>query len=165
MLGELAKYLPYLLKWAWIITVAWILMIWFKSCGGMRPHIPWRALYQLLSSLSVMRVIFLVFCCSPIQHGLSLLSDFDTVRTSCSLTHLVFFSLEYGRRVKERMHHNIPHRFTVGLNMRAAKCAVCLDTVHFGRQAATCLGTLLRTHTLCKIYLNRMIEVMFGFFC
>lgn len=47
---------------------------------------------------------------------------------------------EFGRRVKERMHHNIPHRFTVGLNMRAAKCAVCLDTVHFGRQAATCLG-------------------------
>ncbi|XP_061900163.1 citron rho-interacting kinase isoform X7 [Entelurus aequoreus] len=52
---------------------------------------------------------------------------------------------EYGRRVKERMHHNIPHRFTVGLNMRAAKCAVCLDTVHFGRQAATCL----ECHTLC----------------
>lgn len=25
--------------------------------------------------------------------------------------------------------------------MRAAKCAVCLDTVHFGRQAATCLGS------------------------
>ncbi|XP_064210252.1 citron rho-interacting kinase isoform X4 [Anguilla rostrata] len=48
---------------------------------------------------------------------------------------------EYGRRVKERMHHNIPHRFTVGLNMRASKCAVCLDTVHFGRQAATCLAT------------------------
>lgn len=50
---------------------------------------------------------------------------------------------EFGRRVKERMHHNIPHRFTVGLNMRAAKCAVCLDTVHFGRQAATCLGRYL----------------------
>lgn len=48
---------------------------------------------------------------------------------------------EYGRRVKERMHHNIPHRFSVGLNMRASKCSVCLDTVHFGRQAATCLGT------------------------
>ncbi|XP_062339164.1 citron rho-interacting kinase isoform X2 [Osmerus eperlanus] len=52
---------------------------------------------------------------------------------------------EFGRRVKERMHHNIPHRFTVGLNMRAAKCSVCLDTVHFGRQAATCL----ECHTLC----------------
>lgn len=47
---------------------------------------------------------------------------------------------EFTRRVKERMHHNIPHRFTVGLNMRASKCAVCLDTVHFGRQAATCVG-------------------------
>lgn len=38
------------------------------------------------------------------------------------------------------MHHNIPHRFNVGLNMRATKCAVCLDTVHFGRQASKCLG-------------------------
>uniref|UniRef100_A0A8B9RP16 non-specific serine/threonine protein kinase n=1 Tax=Astyanax mexicanus TaxID=7994 RepID=A0A8B9RP16_ASTMX len=68
---------------------------------------------------------------------------------SClTLTVSVFFvslSVEYSRRVKERMHHNIPHRFTVGLNMRAAKCAVCLDTVHFGRQAATCL----ECHTLC----------------
>ncbi|XP_014023386.1 citron Rho-interacting kinase isoform X1 [Salmo salar] len=52
---------------------------------------------------------------------------------------------KYGRRVKERMHHNIPHRFNFGLNMRATKCAVCLDTVHFGRQAATCL----ECHTLC----------------
>ncbi|CDQ97178.1 unnamed protein product [Oncorhynchus mykiss] len=43
------------------------------------------------------------------------------------------------------MHSNIPHRFNFGLNMRATKCAVCLDTVHFGRQAATCL----ECHTLC----------------
>ncbi|PNI57721.1 CIT isoform 4 [Pan troglodytes] len=47
---------------------------------------------------------------------------------------------EFSRRLKERMHHNIPHRFNVGLNMRATKCAVCLDTVHFGRQASKCLG-------------------------
>nr|XP_055054217.1 citron rho-interacting kinase isoform X5 [Misgurnus anguillicaudatus] len=57
---------------------------------------------------------------------------------------------EYGRRVKERMHHNIPHRFTVGLNMRAAKCAVCLDTVHFGRQAATCLECRTLCHPKCS---------------
>ena len=44
-------------------------------------------------------------------------------------------------RERDRAHHNAPHRFTVGLNMRAAKCTVCLDTVHFGRQAATCIGT------------------------
>lgn len=57
--------------------------------------------------------------------------------------------LEYSRRLKDSqrdrerdrsVHHNTAHRFTVGLNMRAAKCTVCLDTVHFGRQAATCLG-------------------------
>lgn len=46
-------------------------------------------------------------------------------------------------RERERVHPNTPHRFTVGLNMRAAKCTVCLDTVHFGRQAATCLGKFL----------------------
>ncbi|XP_061147532.1 citron rho-interacting kinase isoform X1 [Syngnathus typhle] len=57
---------------------------------------------------------------------------------------------EFGRRVKERMHHNIPHRFTVGLNMRAAKCAVCLDTVHFGRQAATCLECNMLCHPKCS---------------
>ncbi|XP_026100047.1 citron Rho-interacting kinase-like [Carassius auratus] len=57
---------------------------------------------------------------------------------------------EYGRRVKERTHHNIPHRFTVGLNMRAAKCAVCLDTVHFGRQAATCLECRTLCHPKCS---------------
>ncbi|XP_063067075.1 citron rho-interacting kinase isoform X4 [Engraulis encrasicolus] len=57
---------------------------------------------------------------------------------------------KYGRRVKERMHHNIPHRFTVGLNMRAAKCAVCLDTVHFGRQAATCQECNTLCHPKCS---------------
>ncbi|XP_068576347.1 citron rho-interacting kinase isoform X2 [Cebidichthys violaceus] len=57
---------------------------------------------------------------------------------------------KFGRRVKERMHHNIPHRFTVGLNMRAAKCAVCLDTVHFGRQAATCLECNTLCHPKCS---------------
>ncbi|KAJ8379503.1 hypothetical protein SKAU_G00002810 [Synaphobranchus kaupii] len=57
---------------------------------------------------------------------------------------------EFGRRVKERMHHNIPHRFTVGLNMRANKCAVCLDTVHFGRQAATCLECEALCHPKCS---------------
>ncbi|XP_077078485.1 citron rho-interacting kinase isoform X3 [Siphateles boraxobius] len=57
---------------------------------------------------------------------------------------------KYGRRVKERMHHNIPHRFTVGLNMRAAKCTVCLDTVHFGRQAATCLECRTLCHPKCS---------------
>uniref|UniRef100_A0A668W0A6 Citron rho-interacting serine/threonine kinase b n=1 Tax=Oreochromis aureus TaxID=47969 RepID=A0A668W0A6_OREAU len=54
-------------------------------------------------------------------------------------------------RERERvMHHNTPHRFTVGLNMRAAKCTVCLDTVHFGRQAATCLECHALCHPKCS---------------
>uniref|UniRef100_A0A8C5LDX7 Citron Rho-interacting kinase n=1 Tax=Jaculus jaculus TaxID=51337 RepID=A0A8C5LDX7_JACJA len=57
---------------------------------------------------------------------------------------------EFSRRVKERMHHNIPHRFNVGLNMRATKCAVCLDTVHFGRQASKCLECQVMCHPKCS---------------
>uniref|UniRef100_A0A087XKN3 Citron rho-interacting serine/threonine kinase n=1 Tax=Poecilia formosa TaxID=48698 RepID=A0A087XKN3_POEFO len=68
---------------------------------------------------------------------------------------------EYNRRLKDSqrdrererervLHHNTPHRFTVGLNMRAAKCTVCLDTVHFGRQAATCLECHALCHPKCS---------------
>ncbi|XP_075879148.1 LOW QUALITY PROTEIN: citron Rho-interacting kinase [Nelusetta ayraudi] len=62
---------------------------------------------------------------------------------------------KYGRRLKDSqrerlLHHNSAHRFTVGLNMRAAKCTVCLDTVHFGRQAATCLECHALCHPKCS---------------
>ncbi|XP_016898672.1 citron Rho-interacting kinase isoform X2 [Cynoglossus semilaevis] len=68
---------------------------------------------------------------------------------------------KYNRRLKESqrdrererervMHHSTAHRFTVGLNMRAAKCTVCLDTVHFGRQAATCLECHALCHPKCS---------------
>lgn len=68
---------------------------------------------------------------------------------------------EYSRRLKDSqrdrerereraVHHNTAHRFTVGLNMRAAKCTVCLDTVHFGRQAATCLGEFNKSYMETK---------------
>ncbi|XP_030213878.1 citron Rho-interacting kinase isoform X1 [Gadus morhua] len=63
---------------------------------------------------------------------------------------------EYSRRMKDsqrerdRGHHATPHHFSVGLNMRAAKCTVCLDTVHFGRQAATCLECHALCHPKCS---------------
>ncbi|XP_070402463.1 citron Rho-interacting kinase isoform X4 [Nothobranchius furzeri] len=69
---------------------------------------------------------------------------------------------KYSRRLKDSqrdrdrervLHHNTSHRFTVGLNMRAAKCTVCLDTVHFGRQAATCLECHALCHPKCSAYL------------
>ncbi|KAM6965706.1 citron Rho-interacting kinase [Aplochiton taeniatus] len=53
-------------------------------------------------------------------------------------------------RERERAQHNTPHHFTVGLNMRAAKCTVCLDTVHFGRQAATCIECHALCHPKCS---------------
>ncbi|XP_056629094.1 citron Rho-interacting kinase isoform X2 [Triplophysa dalaica] len=62
-------------------------------------------------------------------------------------------SEKYTRRVKDRIHHNNPHRFTQGLNMRAARCTVCLDTVHFGRQAATCIECHALCHPKCSPYL------------
>lgn len=45
-----------------------------------------------------------------------------------------------SKRVKERMKHNIPHRFANILNMKPTKCSVCVDTVHFGRHASKCQG-------------------------
>lgn len=95
----------------------------------------------------------------------------DTVPPHC----LSWLCSEYGHRMKdsqrdrergrqrESIHHNTPHRFTVGLNMRAAKCTVCLDTVHFGRQAATCVGMLRSNHPL-PITMIRHISVEQGFF-
>ncbi|XP_035377990.1 citron Rho-interacting kinase isoform X1 [Electrophorus electricus] len=68
-------------------------------------------------------------------------------------------SEKYARRVKDRLYHsahgahNTPHRFTQGLNMRAAKCTVCLDTVHFSRQAATCIECHALCHPKCSPYL------------
>uniref|UniRef100_A0A8C7R0L2 Citron rho-interacting serine/threonine kinase n=1 Tax=Oncorhynchus mykiss TaxID=8022 RepID=A0A8C7R0L2_ONCMY len=64
---------------------------------------------------------------------------------------------ERGRQ-RESVHHNTPHRFTVGLNMRAAKCTVCLDTVHFGRQAATCI----ECHALCHPKCSRCLPAACG---
>uniref|UniRef100_A0A8C7N6L3 Citron rho-interacting serine/threonine kinase n=1 Tax=Oncorhynchus kisutch TaxID=8019 RepID=A0A8C7N6L3_ONCKI len=61
-------------------------------------------------------------------------------------------------RQRESVHHNTPHRFTVGLNMRAAKCTVCLDTVHFGRQAATCV----ECHALCHPKCSRCLPAACG---
>ncbi|XP_076867854.1 LOW QUALITY PROTEIN: citron Rho-interacting kinase [Brachyhypopomus gauderio] len=106
----------------------------FKAQEHVAPSTPASARHQILMSAIVK---------SPERqpNPSGLLNPASSARRKESST-----PEEYGRRVvKERMHHNIPHRFTMGLNMRAAKCAVCLDTVHFGRQAATCL----ECHTLC----------------
>ena len=39
---------------------------------------------------------------------------------------------------------NNPHKFFTGLNSRANKCAVCLGTIQFVKQAAKCEGGCLK---------------------
>uniref|UniRef100_A0A671LY49 non-specific serine/threonine protein kinase n=1 Tax=Sinocyclocheilus anshuiensis TaxID=1608454 RepID=A0A671LY49_9TELE len=116
----------------------------FKAQEHMAPSTPASARQQILMSAIVK---------SPERqpNPSSLLNPSSSARRKESSTPEGQYRTEsYGRRVKERMHHNIPHRFTVGLNMRAAKCAVCLDTVHFGRQAATCLECRTLCHPKCS---------------
>ncbi|XP_014477058.1 PREDICTED: citron Rho-interacting kinase-like [Dinoponera quadriceps] len=51
----------------------------------------------------------------------------------------------------QRIGHNIPHRFDVGLPMRAGKCAACSETVQFGRRAAICSECQIMTHLKCAL--------------
>ncbi|XP_022780494.1 citron Rho-interacting kinase-like [Stylophora pistillata] len=60
-----------------------------------------------------------------------------------------------SHRPKERMHHNIPHRFVNALNMRATKCATCLDTLHFVRPSSLCAECGLVCHVKCAPNLPR----------
>ncbi|XP_046386936.1 citron rho-interacting kinase [Ischnura elegans] len=53
----------------------------------------------------------------------------------------------------QRMHHKIPHRFEMKMNMRPAKCAACLDSVHFGRYAAICEECSMIAHPKCSLLL------------
>ncbi|KAG1673470.1 Citron Rho-interacting kinase [Nymphon striatum] len=50
---------------------------------------------------------------------------------------------------KQRMHHNIPHRFNQFLAMRGTKCSACLDNIHLGRQAMKCQECNVISHAGC----------------
>ncbi|XP_066594559.1 citron Rho-interacting kinase-like isoform X2 [Prorops nasuta] len=51
----------------------------------------------------------------------------------------------------QRMGHNIPHRFNVGLPMRAGKCSSCLESIQFGKRAAICGECQIMTHLKCSL--------------
>lgn len=53
----------------------------------------------------------------------------------------------------QRMHHNIPHRLQTQMVMRATNCAVCLDSVHFGRQVSVCQDCNASVHVKCAPHL------------
>ncbi|KAJ8043686.1 Citron Rho-interacting kinase [Holothuria leucospilota] len=68
-----------------------------------------------------------------------------------------------SKRIKERMKHNIPHRFANILNMKPTKCAVCVDTVHFGRHASKCQECNLVCHPKCASALPHTCGLPFQF--
>ncbi|XP_076249460.1 citron Rho-interacting kinase isoform X2 [Calliopsis andreniformis] len=51
----------------------------------------------------------------------------------------------------QRMGHNIPHRFDIGLPMRAGKCSACLESIQFGKRAAICSECQVITHLKCAV--------------
>ncbi len=51
------------------------------------------------------------------------------------------------------MHHNIPHRLKSQIVMRATNCAVCLDSIHFGRQVSVCHDCGASAHAKCAPHL------------
>ncbi|XP_077509003.1 citron Rho-interacting kinase-like isoform X4 [Amblyomma americanum] len=62
-----------------------------------------------------------------------------------------------------RMHHNIPHRFQVTLCMRPAKCAACLDAIHFGRYASRCQECGAVCHPKCSTSIPSTCGVPAGY--
>ncbi|OWF44281.1 Citron Rho-interacting kinase [Mizuhopecten yessoensis] len=70
---------------------------------------------------------------SPSAHSASVNLLTPSVKRSSSV-----YSYSLPQTASQRMHHNIPHRFITGLNTRATKCAVCLGSVPFVKQASKC---------------------------
>lgn len=147
--------------WYWLImplkcNSVWAKIYWFSSSNVLFKHL---FLFQICSCilLTILTVILLNWVHDGMKRfesdGCKCLMQWGAPEPPI-LTLFPRLCPEYSRRLKDSqrdrererervMHHNTAHRFTVGLNMRAAKCTVCLDTVHFGRQAATCLGELI----------------------
>lgn len=63
----------------------------------------------------------------------------------------------------QRIGHNIPHRFNVGLPMRAGKCAACPEAIQFGRRAATCSECQIMTHLECAVSIPANCGLPSGF--
>ena len=73
----------------------------------------------------------------------------DMKATSYAMDHPT--NLLSKRLSPQRIGHNIPHRFEVGLPMRAGKCSACLDSIQFGKRAAICSECQVMTHLKCAV--------------
>ncbi|XP_026672144.1 uncharacterized protein LOC108628228 [Ceratina calcarata] len=67
------------------------------------------------------------------------------------------------RLTPQRIGHNIPHRFEVGLPMRAGKCSACFDSIQFGKRAAICSECQVMTHLKCAVNIPATCGLPGGF--
>ncbi|XP_069128744.1 citron Rho-interacting kinase-like [Argopecten irradians] len=81
---------------------------------------------------------------SPSAHSGSVNLLTPSVKRSSSM-----YSYGLPQTPSQRIHHNIPHRFVTGLNTRATKCAVCLGSVPFVKQASKCQECHMVCHPKC----------------
>lgn len=63
----------------------------------------------------------------------------------------------------QRIGHHIPHRFEVGLPMRAGKCSACLESIQFGKRAAICSECKVMTHLKCAVTIPATCGLPRGF--
>lgn len=63
----------------------------------------------------------------------------------------------------QRMRHHIPHRFDVKLSMRSGKCAACLDSIQFGKNAAICNDCQIMAHPKCSLVVPATCGLPGGF--
>lgn len=63
----------------------------------------------------------------------------------------------------QRMRHNIPHRFDVKLSMRTGKCAACLYSIQFGKNAAICNDCQIMAHPKCSLLVPATCGLPGGF--
>lgn len=63
----------------------------------------------------------------------------------------------------QRIGHHIPHRFEVGLPMRAGKCSACLESIQFGKRAAICSECKVMTHLKCAVTISATCGLPRGF--
>ncbi|XP_042883993.1 citron rho-interacting kinase-like isoform X1 [Penaeus japonicus] len=72
-----------------------------------------------------------------------------TPQNKRALEHIVDSPNMQESSSKQRMRHNIPHRWQSGLQMRAIRCAGCLDSIPFARNASKCQECGIIAHNKC----------------
>ncbi|XP_063605169.1 citron rho-interacting kinase-like [Penaeus indicus] len=72
-----------------------------------------------------------------------------TPQNKRALEHIVDSPNVQESSSKQRMRHNIPHRWQSGLQMRAIRCAGCLDSIPFARNASKCQECGIIAHNKC----------------